>query len=146
MLPSGTAERYPALTRDIAEVEELVSGPFAESDGAARVHQNRFRRQQVVILLGTALVSGLGGLQAVFPDQRWPGILLVVLGLALSAVGTAARELGELEAFLAERVKAERLRSTYFRYVSRTGRYAGDDRRSVLRRSVLAIRNGEEPS
>ena len=43
-----------------------------ESDRAALMHQNRYRRQQVLVVIGSAVIGGLGGLQAVFPDQRWP--------------------------------------------------------------------------
>lgn len=146
VIPPEEAKNYPALAEDIAYVNEVVAARFAESDRAALAYQNRFRRQQVIILLGTAVLSGLGGLQAVFPDQRWPGILLVLLGLVLTFVGRAAGELGTLEAFLNERVKAERLRSAQFRFLSRTGRYRGADRQLVLRRAVVAIKAGEEPS
>lgn len=140
------ATDYPELAEDIAVAEEVVGPAFAESDRAALREQNRYRRQQVVIILGTALLSGLGGLQAVFPEQRWPGILLVLLGLVLTFVGRAAGELGTFDGFLNERVKAERLRSAYFRYLSRTGRYRKADRASQLRRAVVAIKKGEEPA
>jgi hypothetical protein len=91
------------------------------------------------------VLTGLGGLQAVYPDTTWPGLLLGLLGAVLAVLSNAVNELNALERFMTERVKAERLRSTYFRYLSRTGRYAGDDRVSVLRRAVLSIRAGEEP-
>jgi uncharacterized protein DUF4231 len=145
VLPPGATADYPTLAEDIARLGEIVGEPFAESDRAALEHQNRFRRQQVIILLGTAVLSGLGGLQAVFPAQRWPGLLLVALGLVLTAVAMTARQLGTLELFLTERVKAERLRSAYFRYLSRTGRYVGSDRQLALRRAVVLIKKGEEP-
>ena len=145
VLPADTATRYPALAEDVAVLERLVGEEFANSDHAALVEQNRYRRQQVVLALGAALLTGLGGLQAVMPDQRWPGIVLVVLGLVLTAVGRTAGELGTFERFLDERVKAERLRAMHFRYLSRTGRYAGPDRAIVLERAVLAVKDGEEP-
>jgi hypothetical protein len=145
VLPADTAARYPALAEDVAVLERLVGEEFATSDHAALVEQNRYRFQQVVLALGAALLTGLGGLQAVMPDQRWPGIVLVVLGLVLTAVGRTAGELGTFERFLDERVKAERLRAMHFRYLSRTGRYAGPDRAIVLERAVLAVKNGEEP-
>jgi hypothetical protein len=145
VLSRKAAADYPELAEDIAKADEIVAVAFAESDRAALVHQNRYRRQQVIILLGTALLSGLGGLQAVFPEQRWPGLLLVALGLVLAFVGRAAGELGTFNTFLNERVKAERLRSAYFRYLSRTGRYKAPDRASQLRRVVLSIKKGEEP-
>jgi len=146
VVPDDAAQRYPALADDLAVVRAVVAGPFAESDRAALVHQNRYRRQQVLIVLGSAALTGLGGLQAVLPDQRWPGVLLAVLGLAVAALGRGADELGTFEAFLTERVKAERLRAAHFRYLSRTGRYAGADREAVLRRSVRAVKAGEEPT
>ena len=100
----------------------------------------------MIILLGSALLTGLGGLQAVFPAQRWLGLVLVVLGILLTGVSQAAGELKTLDCFLTERVKAERFRAMYFRYLSRTGRYRGDDRVTVLRRAVLAVESGEEPT
>ena len=136
----------PALQEDIAVADDVVGPAFVASDRKALVQQNRYRRQQVVIILGTALLSGLGGLQAVFPDQRWPGILLIVLGLVLTFVGRAAGELATFDAFLDERIRAERLRSAYFRYLSRTGRYRRSDRAVQLRRAVVAIKKGEEPA
>jgi hypothetical protein len=139
------AQDYPALADDIATLDRVVGPVFAESDREALLHQNRYRRQQVVILLGSAVLTGLGGLQAVYPDTKWPGLLLGLLGAVLAVLSNAVNELNALDRFMTERVKAERLRSTYFRYLSRTGRYAGDDRTSVLRRAVLSIRAGEEP-
>jgi len=146
VLPSDTAERYPSLADDIALLESVVGPAFAESDRAALIQQNRYRREQVVLTLGAAVLSGLGGLQAVLPHQRWPGLLLVALGLALTAVGRTAGEHGTLDEFLDNRIKAERLRAMHFRFLSRTGRYAGADREIMLRRAVLAVKAGEEPT
>ena len=143
--PDGAA-RFPELAEDTAVADQVIGPVFAECDRAALREQNRYRRQQVVIIFGTALVSGLGGLQAVFPDQRWPGVLLVVLGLLLAFVGQVAGELKASDTFLEERVKAERLRSTFFRYLARTGRYPrAADRTSRLKRAVVQIKRGQEP-
>jgi Protein of unknown function (DUF4231) len=146
VIPPDQARRYPTLAADIRVLDEEVGPSFAASERAALVAQNRYRRQQVIILLGSALLAGLGGLQAVFPAQRWLGLVLVVLGILLAGVSQAAGELKTLDRFLTERIKAERLRATYFRYLSRTGRYRGDDRVSVLRRAVIAVESGEEPT
>ena len=145
MLDPAVAADYPQLAEAIALADEIVGPEFEAADHAALVHQNRYRRQQVVIILGSAVLTGLGGLQAVFPQERWPGILLAVLGLLLTFTGKAAGELRALDTFLDERIKAERLKSAYFRYLSRTGRYANTDRTSRLRRAVVAIKRGEEP-
>jgi hypothetical protein len=140
-----TADEYPELAGDITAVDEVVGPAFREADLAALSHQNRYRRQQVVLIVGAALLSGFGGLQAVLPEQRWPGLVLGLLGALLAVLSTAVNELAALERFMSERVKAERLRSACFRFLSRTGRYAGADRVSALRRVVNAIRSGEEP-
>jgi hypothetical protein len=140
------ADDYPELADDITTVDQVVGPAFREADLAALAHQNRYRRQQVVIILGSAVLAGFGGLQAVFPEQRWPGLVLGLLGALLAVLSTAVNELNALERFMSERVKAERLRSACFRFLSRTGRYAGGDRVSMLRRVVNTIRAGEEPT
>lgn len=145
VIPLERARDYPSLADDVAVLDRVVGPAFAESDRAALVAQHRYRRQQVIILLGSALVSGLGGLQAVFPDQRWPGIALSLLGAVVAAVSLTANELKTLDGFLTERMKAERFRAMYFRYLSRTTRYRNADRESVLKRAVLSVKKGEEP-
>jgi hypothetical protein len=133
------------LARDVQVLDDVVGPVFEESDRAALRHQNAYRRQQVLMIVGAAVLSGLGGLQAAMSDERWPGLVLAVLGIALAGLGQMAGELKTFEHFLDERVKAERLRATYFRFLSRTGRYAGDDRVVTLRRAVLSVKAGEEP-
>jgi hypothetical protein len=136
---------YPALAADFEVIDRVLTPVFEEYDKRALRSQYQYRRQQVVILLGSALVVGLGGLQAALSDQRWPGIALAIAGVVLAASSQFARERGWLNAYLDERVKAEALRSQCFRYLSRTGKYADDDRETVLRRAVLAIQHGKEP-
>lgn len=146
VLPADVQLTYPRLAEDIQVLDDVVGGSFHDTDLAALRHQNRYRRQQVVILLGAAVLTGLGGLQAVFPDQRWPGVLLTALSIALAAVSRTASELDTLDDYFTERVKAERLRALYFRFLSRTKDYGGPDRVAVLRRAVLAVDEGKEPS
>ncbi|MGW6194812.1 DUF4231 domain-containing protein [Kribbella sp. NPDC055110] len=138
-------EAYPALATDLAVIDRELAPAFEECDSDALRYQHRYRRQQILILLGSALVVGLGGLQAALPHQRWPGVALAVVGVVLAASSRFAKEQGWLHNYLDERVKAEGLRSQCFRYLSRTGNYTGDDREFVLRRAVLAIQHGKEP-
>ncbi len=145
VVPPAAREAYPALADDIDELERVVSPAFRESDLAALRNQNRHRRQQITILLGSVIASGLGGTQALLPDQRWPGALLTLLGIALAASSRATSELGTQGAYLGERAKAERLRALYFRFLSRTGSFGGADRTMQLRRAVVAIQAGREP-
>ena len=144
ILAGRERERYPALAEDLTYADETVGSAFAESDRNALLAQNRYRRQQVTVILGSVLLSALGGLQAALPDARWPGLALALVGFALVAVGRAAGELNTFNTFLRERLQAERLRSAYFRFLSRTGRYSFEDRRTALRRVVVAVKKGEE--
>jgi hypothetical protein len=146
VIPMDQRSAYPALQSDFAVLDDVVGHAFAEADGAALVEQNRHRRSQVFILLGAAVLSGAAALQGVFPDQRWPGILAAVLGLLLATVGQVAGELGTLAEFQSSRMRAERLRALHFQYLSRSGRYGAPDRERALRRAVLAIEAGKEPT
>ncbi|MCV2489834.1 DUF4231 domain-containing protein [Geodermatophilus sp. YIM 151500] len=146
VIPDHKRVSYPSLAPDFQVLDREVTAAFVEADLAALRRQNRYRRQQVIILLGSAALTGLGGLQALCADQHWPGLLLAVLGVLLAATGRATRELDDLNGYLTERVKAERLRALHFLFLSRTGPYAGADREADLRRAVVAIRFGKEPT
>ncbi|MEJ2885145.1 DUF4231 domain-containing protein [Actinomycetospora aeridis] len=145
VLPDDAAARFPALGDEIATLERIVGPEFARSDLEALRQQHRYRALQIGLILGATALAALGGLQAALADQRWPGIALTLLGLVLATVGQMAGELQTFQRFLEERIKAERFRAMYFRYLSRTGRYAGQDHEIVLRRAVLAVKAGEEP-
>ncbi|MCK2218296.1 DUF4231 domain-containing protein [Actinomadura sp. ATCC 31491] len=145
VIPSETRAAYPELVDDFEVLDRELTPAFTAYDGKALRDQNRYRRQQVLILLGSTLIAGLGGLQAVLPEQRWPSILVVVVGVALAASSRYAHESETLDSYLSRRVKAERLRAQYFRYLSRTGSFAGEDREIALRRAVLAIESNTEP-
>jgi hypothetical protein len=145
VIPDEKRASYPNLNADFTILDDEVKSAFTDYDLAALRDQNRYRRQQVLILLGAALVAGLGGLQAVFPAERWPGVLMAVLAAALAATTLFAKESESQAEYLDARVKAERLRALYFLYLSASGPYAGPDRTSNLRRAVVAIKRGEEP-
>lgn len=146
VVPEEVRSAYPALQSDFAVLDEVVGRPFAAADRGALIEQNRYRLFQVFILLGAALLSGAAALQGVFPDQRWPGIVAAGLGLLLATVGQVAGELSTLAKFQSSRMRAERLRALHFQYLSRSGRYGGPDRTTALRRAVLAIEAGKEPT
>jgi hypothetical protein len=146
VIPDDKRALYPSLTPDFQTLDREVTAAFAEADLAALRHQNGYRRQQVIILLGSATLTGVGALQAMFAEQRWPGLFLAVLGVLLAATGRATRELDDLKRYMDERAKAERLRALHFLFLSRTGPYAGVDGEANLRRAVVAIRFGKEPA
>jgi hypothetical protein len=145
VLPPDAVGKYPELAADIEVLEKYVSPDFRERDLEALREQFKYRRLQVALLLVSALLTGLGGLQAIWPQQRWPGVLLAVLGLAAGFFSQSAKDLDPLSRFLAARVQAERLRGLYFRYLARLGPYSGADREKVLREAVALIGEGKEP-
>jgi hypothetical protein len=145
VLPDTVRGNYPALAEDLEVLERELTPTFAGYDLQALRDQNRYRRQQVLLLGGAAVVTALGGIQAALADARWPGVALTVVGVLLATSSRWAGEQESLDGYLSARVKAERLRSLYFRYLSRTGPYAGPERTAALRRAVLAVRAGKEP-
>ncbi len=145
VIPEESRAAYPELAADFAVLDREVTPAFTEADQAALRDQNRYRRQQVLILLGSAMITGLGGLQAVFPSHRWPGLLLALLGIVLAASTRLAKEGASQADYLSARVKAERLRALYFRYLAAMGPYVGPNREIALRRAVAAIKAGKEP-
>jgi hypothetical protein len=145
VIPPGLRADYPALADDLAVLDEIVTPEFARCDLDALRDQNAHRRQQVIVLVGSAVVTALGGIQALVPGQRWPGIVLAVAGVLLATSTNWAKERSSLDDYLRARIRAERLRAQYFRYLARIGPYAGDDRTDALRLAVLAVRAGREP-
>lgn len=145
VVPADRRAAYPGLADDFEVLDQVVTPAFERFDVQALCDQNRYRRQQVFVLLGSAILTGLGGLQAVVPGQRWPGLLLAALGVLLAASSRWAGERSSLATYLDARVKAERLRAVHFEFLSRTGRYAGPDRVPALRRAVIAVEAGKEP-
>jgi hypothetical protein len=146
VIPPEARSIYPRLAADLDALERDVAPVFRELDEAALRDQNRYRRQQVSVILGAVVVAGLGSAQAVLPEQHWPGLLLTVLGILLAAGSRWAHERASQTEYLNARVKAERLRALHFRYLSRTGPYAHADRELALRRAVVAVRAGREPA
>lgn len=144
VIPEEARAAYPALADDLDVLAREVTPSFRDYDLDAIRNQQRYRRQQVFILLGSVLGTGLGGLQAGLSDQRWPGVVLGLLGVLLATSSRWSGERASLAGYLAARVRAERLRALHFQYLSRTDRYAGPDRDLQLRRAVLAVRGGKE--
>ncbi len=144
VIPPGVGDEFPTLQEDLAVLSEDVSPAYAVYDAQALKAQNSHRLQQVVLLIGAALTSGIGGIQAMVSDQRWPGILLSGLGFVLGLFGIWVKRQGVLDRYLYARLRAERLRALHFRYLARLGSYSSDGRREALRDAVSAIGEGRE--
>ena len=144
VIPAEQRHEHPELEPDFAVLARHVDPVFARYDRRSFRLRRLYRGLQLTIILGSVVVTGLGGLQALLPGERWPGILLAVLGVVLAACGQWVLDAGAQAGALGARVKAERLRALSFAYLSRRGHFAGDDRDRELRRAVLAIDAGRE--
>ncbi|MFJ8207540.1 DUF4231 domain-containing protein [Micromonospora chalcea] len=144
VLDAKVKHEYPALAEDFRVVEAELDQPFTRYDESALRNQNRYRRQQITVLLGAIALSALGGLQAVLTAQRWPSAVLAGLSILLATSNRIVGENRALQAYLTNRVKAERLRGLYFLYLSRTGPYAAEGRVVRLRAAVRDISDRDE--
>jgi hypothetical protein len=109
--------RYPSLQSRLAELDAAVVEPFVTHDHEALAVQRRHRQFQLALIVGAALTSALGALQAAV-DAAWTGIAVAVVGAAATAVGNQQRRRAPLRQYLTARAKAEELRSLYFRYLA----------------------------
>jgi hypothetical protein len=145
LVPPDVRAEHAALADDFALLDGALVPAFDDLDVRALHEQHRYRRQKVVILIGSALTTGLGGLQAVYPDERWPGILLALIGVVTATAAHLTHEGKSLDGYLDARVKAERLRGIYFRFLSATGPYVGPGRGTRLEQDVAAVLLGKDP-
>jgi hypothetical protein len=145
-VPPEDRSEFDALSEDLEFLDDQLMPAFAELDRAARREQNRFRRQQVALLTGGVATSAFGALQAGLERETWPGLVVALLAAATTSISWTTRQRGSLRIYLEARVKAERLRSTYFMFLGRVGDFGdASTRNSELKRSVASIKHGREP-
>ena len=143
MSTEEAAARWPTLTSELRDLQEVLVPVYQECSLAAGVEQNRHRRQQVLLLVGGLLTATFGAVQAALSASVWPGIVVAGVAAGTSAVASVGRQSGALDAYLAYRLRAEQLRSTYFSYLmpdppeSESERR---DRRCRLQQRVVEIR------
>lgn len=136
IVPPEAYERYPELREDLGFLAEVLEPEFSRCDVEALREQNRYRRQQLVLLIAGAAGATLGALQAALADTVWPGVALTLTSTLSGVFAQAVERGGALRRYIDQRTRAERLRSLYFQYVARIDRYAGDERRGRLRMDV----------
>jgi hypothetical protein len=146
LFPPEHASKYSALAPELEAVAQVVDPAFMEYDVKALRAQNSFWRQQVALIIVTALTTAFGAVQAAYAHQVWPGIVVAVLGVLSAAVAGLGEERAAQRAYLEQRVKAERLRSLAFAYLAESPPFTGEDRRSKLGSAVTDIREGREPA
>ena len=143
-------ERFPELKGDFELLRVELDEPFGAFDRDALAAQNRFRLLNLVLIVGGAMATALGAVQAAaHGGMFWVGIAGAALAGLLAPLAVAARSGKAHRAYFTNRLKAERLRSEYFVFLVRAGEYhALDERRrvEVLRERVAAIEDAEAGS
>lgn len=137
---------FPDLEPDFAFLDERLVPEFRRYDEAALAGQNRFRRQQLMLILGGAATTVLGSLHAslgaswdwaAFAEAGVAGLLVVVV---LTAQRTQAQR-----RYLENRLRAEQLRAEFFRFVGRVGAYSdAATRKEALTSRVRELTRGGE--
>ena len=140
LIPAQEQKQYPDLEQDFGALEEKLLPRFHELEAQSLEAQNRYRRQQVTLIIGGAAASTLGAAQAAFSDMPWIGIAETILAAVLTAVAINAQKLNAQKEYFTYRVKAELLRGEYFLFLSRLDRYASDrDRIQNLIKQIADI-------
>ena len=138
-------DEYAIFAPDFDLLEKHLMPDFRKLDSDALLKQNQFRRSQVILLLGGALVTVLGAFQVSQVGGLWTGLIEAVAAILLAVVAQSARTSKAQEHYFKNRLKAETLRSEYFTFLRRADPYEDDQTRvQHLRQRVLKIRTSND--
>jgi hypothetical protein len=138
--------KFPEFEAEFGVLDAVLVPAYRRFDGEALEAQNRFRRMQLLLILGGATATILGIIQAALGGGASAlGIAEAILAglLASVAVGQSGKAHRH---FLDSRLKAERLRSEYFVFLTSSAEYAGltdERRRALLDRTVAEVVDSE---
>src|SRR2546430_4706145 len=136
VIPLDVQEKYPDFADDFAFLEQALLSHFRIFDNEALRAQNQFRLDQVILIVGSALVTILGAVQIALTQAIWPGVVEASLAALLVALGQRTRAIKAQERYFTNRLKAELLRGEYHRFLGRIGPYADGNHRVQLVRRV----------
>jgi len=146
-VPESARAEFPELAPDLAVLDDVLVPTFSRYDTQALRAQNDYRRQQLVLIGGSALATIFGVLQAASAGGSVFGWSEAVLAGLLAPVAVAARGGRAHRRYLASRLKAERLRSEYFVFLARAGEYgaaATDEARTAALRDAVDLLDNSE--
>ncbi len=134
-------KRYPALAKDFAFLSDNLLDAFRRCDNEALRLQNSFYLVNVLVLFGSVIATILGVVQAANIGAGFAlGLAETVLAAVLGGSIVVATAKSTQRGYYTNRLKAERLRSEYFRYLARHGPYADENsREQAIKDRVLAI-------
>jgi hypothetical protein len=143
LLEAAATSRYETLAPRAAEANAVIYPAFADDDAEALVEQNRFRWFQVLAIVGGLLTTVFGAAQAWLQSARWPGVVVATLAAATTALTTVARRQDARQHYLTARLRAERLRSLYFRNLTRPPIVDAEAERQMLALDVANVRSSK---
>jgi hypothetical protein len=138
---------HPAFAEDFAILDDVLLPQFYELDEEALRAQNAFRLGQVFPMLGGAVATALGAVQvALGGGVVEVGIAEAIVASLLASVAAYVRGQSAQREYFDTRLKAERLRGEYFRFLGGLAPYDVADsgeRREVLRMQIAVIESGQ---
>jgi hypothetical protein len=134
-------EEFSDLEPDFAFLDEHLAPAFERHDQEALRAQNRFRRQQLTLILGGASTTVLGSLHASLGSGwRWAAFAEAIVAGLLVIVVLIAQRTHAQRRYLENRLRAEKLRGEFFLFVARVGTYSDDATRGdVLEERVAEL-------
>lgn len=153
MLANVSPDVAERIRADIEYMDHELLRLFRERDYQASLHQNRYRRYQVMYIVLAALASMIGAGMALSLNAYPQFIpLLAIAEVCIAAFTTYMATVGSrpppLATWLDNRRRAEYLRREYFRYLANLPPYAeqtGYRREMLLATRAARINQGSDP-
>jgi hypothetical protein len=133
-------DNYPDLKEDLSLLNDHLLPKFHRYDNKALEAQNSFRRDQLILLIGSATAAILGAIQIALIKSWVPGALETVITISLTVMTYIVRSFNKQRGYFTDRLIAETLRGEYYLFLGRIGEYADEEKRlQHLKRRVSEI-------
>ena len=131
--------KYPALTADLAILDQELMPSFHTFDKEALRLQNAHWWTYIILIVGGAIATILGILQLALENVAGLGIAGALVAAFLGSTTLVLNAFHYQARYMNYRLAAEELHSEYFLFLGHIGDYAGPERRNHLRRRVRTI-------
>jgi hypothetical protein len=136
------ADLRPHYAADLAVLNEHLLPQYVAEELDASRAQNEYRRDQVVLIIGGIIATGLAAAPGELTGAGWK-VAAAIAASFLAIWAGRSRDLNSQERWRTSRLKAELLKSEYFLFLGRAEPYDKDGCRiRNLRRRVAEIRSG----
>jgi SLOG in TRPM, prokaryote/Protein of unknown function (DUF4231) len=138
----------PLLDAEVRYLDEMLVPRFRALDDESLRAQHQFRLGIIVLILGSAVATALGSVQAALGGgQLGIGIAEGIVGAVVAGIVVYVRGRRFQQSYFTKRVVAERVKSQYYLFLARAGTYAVDDdskRAQLLVRALDRLESGDE--